>query len=244
MMCRVGVAFALLSAVLSAQPRFEVAAIKPTPPDERRGPSGGTEGKGRYSMHNRTLKDYIWRAWLVIPERVAGGPDWVDADRWDIEAKAEQPVDDDEAFMAMLRTLLQERFQLKVHWETRPGESLILAVSKDGPKLTPGESGKHGYNNAHARLEATNLSMGEICGILSRNLKSPVVDQTGLTGAYSFTLQWNPGPADVATPEDAPSALRSEVAKAMAAQLGLRLENRRRPVQFLVIDGANWPTAN
>jgi uncharacterized protein (TIGR03435 family) len=234
----------LLLATLSAQPRFEVAAIKPTPPDEIRGPSGGTEGKGRYSMHNRTLKDYIWRAWLVIPDRVDGGPAWVDSDRWDIEAKAEQPIDDDEVLMAMLRTLLQDRFKLKVHWETRPGESLILSVAKGGPKLVSGGSDAHGYKNLHARLEATNLPISDLVSILSRNLRLPVVDQTGLTGGFTFTLQWDPGPADVATPEDAPAVLRSEVAKAMAAQLGLRLEHRRAPVEFLVIDRADPPTAN
>jgi uncharacterized protein (TIGR03435 family) len=245
---RTAAALALLVTALTAQPdavlRFEVAAIKPTPPEQWSGPSGGTAGKGRYAMHNRTLKDYIWRAWLTVPERVAGGPAWVESERFDIEAKSEQPVDDDRVLMAMLRTLLEERFNLKVHIESRPGDSLVLTVAKGGPKLGPGSEGAPRYNNLHDTLDATNLPMSELASILSRNLRLPVADQTGLAGGFSFSLRWNPGPADLAEPQDVAAILRSEVGRAMAAQLGLQLEHRRTSVEILVIDHADQPSAN
>jgi uncharacterized protein (TIGR03435 family) len=240
-------ALILLPATLSAQPapvaRFEVAAIKPTPPEQWSDPSGGTSGNGRYNIHNRTLKDYIWRAYIVIPDRVVGGPVWLDSDRFDIQAKAEQPVDDD-ALMAMLRTLLEERFKLQIHREKRPGDALVLKVAKDGPKFASGDGGAPKYNNAHDHLDAANLPVSELVRILSRNLKLPVLDETALDGAFTFTLRWDPDRADAAGPDDAPAVLRSEVSRAMAAQLGLLLEHRRTPLDVLVIDRAEKPSAN
>src|SRR5262249_38670113 len=132
--------------------------IKPTPPDEIREPSGGTSGNDRYRIHNRTLKDYIWRAWLVVPERVVGGPVWLDTDRWNIEAKAAHPAENDDAMMAMLRTLREERFHLKLHRETRTAESLFLKVAKDGPKLGPAIPGEAHYHNAHNSLAESQVA--------------------------------------------------------------------------------------
>src|SRR5258707_3985428 len=92
---RIATALILLPAMLSAQPaavtRFEVAAIKPTPPEQWSDPSGGTSGNGRYNMHNRTLKDYIWRAYFVTLDRVVGGPPRLDSDCFDIVAQAQTP---------------------------------------------------------------------------------------------------------------------------------------------------------
>jgi uncharacterized protein (TIGR03435 family) len=97
------------------------------------------ETPARVSMRsNKSLKDYIWRAYLVQPDNVVGGPPWIDSERFDINAKVEQPIDDDEVLMAILRTLLEERFQLKLHRESRIGESLILGFTKNGPTLQPG----------------------------------------------------------------------------------------------------------
>jgi uncharacterized protein (TIGR03435 family) len=235
---------ALLATTLSAQhARFEVAAIKPTPPEQWSDPSGATSANGRYTAHNRTLKDYIWRAYLVTPDRVVGGPAWLDSDRFDIEAKAEQPVGDD-ALMAMLCILLEERFNLKIHREKRLGDALVLRVAKDGPKLARGEPDAAKYNNAHDHLDAANLPLSELVRILSHDLKLPVVDETGLEGAFTFTLRWNPDRADAAGPDDAAAVLRSEISRAMAAQLGLLLEHRRTPLDTVVIDRADKPSAN
>src|SRR5258706_2976313 len=244
---RIAAALILLPAMLSAHPaavtRFEVAAIKPTPPEQWSDPSGGTSGNGRYNMHNRTLRDYIWRAYFVTSDRVVGGPVWLGCDRFDIEANAEQPVDDD-ALMAMLRTLLEERFNLKIHREKRPGHALVLRVAKDGPKVARGGAGAPKYYNAHDHLDAANLPVIELVRILSRDLKLPVMDETGLEGAFTFTLHWNPDRADAAGPDDAPVVLRSEISRAMAAQLGLMLEHRQIRLDTVVIDRAEKPSAN
>ena len=86
----------------AAAPRFEVASIKLTPPDRWNEPADGYSGKGKITFRNRTLKRYIMGAYGVGPNQIAGGPPWLDSARFDIDAKAEQPIDDDDALMAML----------------------------------------------------------------------------------------------------------------------------------------------
>jgi uncharacterized protein (TIGR03435 family) len=188
--------------------------------------------------YNRTLKDYLWRAYFLGPDRIVGGPSWLDVDRFDIETKAEQPVDDDALYMKMLQVLLVERFNLRLHRENRIGESLVLEVAKNGPQLQPAGDGPASYNNAHTRLDAKRLTMAQFAEILSRDLKLPVMDHTGLTGAFSFALQWNPDAHDAA------AYLRSEMCMAIGQQLGLSLKLRRTPVEFLVIDHAEKPSKN
>jgi uncharacterized protein (TIGR03435 family) len=216
----------MLRAQAVPAPRFEVAAIKPTAPDRIHGPSGAREDKKLYMGYNRTLKDYLWRAYFLGPDQIVGGPPWLDADRFDIEAKAEQ-LTDDAQFMKMLQTLLVERFHLRLHRESRTGESLVLEVSKKGPQLQPVGDGRASYNNANAQLDAKCLTMGQFAEITSRNLKLPVVDHTGLTGAFTFTLQWNPDADNVANDDDAAAYLRSEISRAISQQLGLSLKIRR-----------------
>jgi uncharacterized protein (TIGR03435 family) len=86
--------------------------------------------------------------------------------------------------------------------------------------------------------------MGQFAEILSRDLKLPVVDHTGLTGAFSFTLQWNPDAHSLANPDDVADYLRSEMSRAIGQQLGLSLKLRRGPVEILVIDHAEKPSEN
>jgi uncharacterized protein (TIGR03435 family) len=233
-----------LQAQPAPPPRFEVAAIKPTPPNLTHGPSGGTEGKGRYHMHNRTLKDYIWRAYLVTPDQVLDGPPWVDSDRFDINAKSESPTDDDKVFMGMLRTLLEERFHLKLHREARMGEAVFLEAGKGGSKLQAANEGRTAYNNMHGNLTATRITMSQFAEIISHDLKLPVEDRTGLAGAFTFNLRWNADAPTIDNPEDTRSFLTSEFSKAATQQLGLTLKVRRMPVEVLVIDGADKPTDN
>jgi len=96
----------------------------------------------------------------------------------------------------------------------------------------------------HDHLEAKKITMGEFAEILSRNLNLPVLNRTGLTGAFSFTLHWNPDDAGALQHEDAAAALRSEMSAAIARQLGLALTPRKMAVEMLVIDDAEKPSEN
>ena len=120
---------------------------------------------------------------------------------------------------------------------------MVLEVGPNGPKLQPAGDGKLAYNNAHERLDATSMTMADFAEILSRNLKLPVVDRTGLAGAYNFTLRWN-ADLGLADPDDRAADLRSEVSTAIARQLGLTLKLKRMPVEILVVDHAEKPSEN
>jgi len=230
-------------AAQSDPPRFEAASIRPSSPEEvAAGRSGCDTTPGLMRCTNVTLKRCIVGAYVVGPERVLGGPAWIDTDHFDITARAGQPIGD-KALMPMLQTLLAERFTLVLHRESRLGETMVLEVAKNGPKLQQAGDAKSSYNNAHERLDATAITMDEFAEILSRNLKLLVADRTGLTGAFNFTLRWKVD-ATIENRDDAVADLRWQVSTAVAKQLGLTLKLKRMPVEVLVIDHAEKPSEN
>jgi len=225
----------------SEPPQFEAASIHRIDPKKMSGPSGCLTTPGLMRCTYVTLKRCIVGAYAVLPDQVLGGPDWIDIDRFQITGRSTQPVGD-KGLMAMLQTLLADRFKLVLHRELRMGDTMVLEVAKKGPKLEPAGNVGHSGKNMHDHLEATKLTMGELSEILSRNLSLPVVDRTGLTGAFNFTVRWNPDEADALPRDEAVATLRSEVAAQIAKQLGLTLKFRRMPIQMLVVDHAAKPS--
>jgi uncharacterized protein (TIGR03435 family) len=244
MMLRLAVFPALVAGLTYAQPpRFEAAAIHPASPEESGGPSGCRTTTGFMRCTNVTLKRSIAGAYSVAQERVLGGPDWTDTDGFDIVARSDQPVGD-RGLMAMLQTLLADRFKLTFHRENRKAEAMVLGVDKNGPKIQQAGNARHSWNNVHDHVEATGITMGDFAGILSRDLRIAVVDRTGLAGAYSFTLRWDPQVADELGRDEWIAALRAEMSAAIARELGLTLKFREMPVEMLVIDRADKPSDN
>jgi uncharacterized protein (TIGR03435 family) len=240
-----GASAAQAPAAKSDTPRFEVAAIHTSDPGELDAPSGCSTTPGLMRCMNVTLKRCIVGAYGVGGDRVLGGPGWIDTDRFQITARAEQPVGD-KALMSMLQTLLAERFNLVLHRESRPGETMALEVAGNGPKLRPtGDGDSHSWKNMHDHLEATKVTMSELAEIISRNLNLPVVDRTGLDGAFNFTLRWNPNDdANVHERDEAFAILRLEMSTAIVKQLGLTLKSRKMPIEVLMVDHAERPTEN
>jgi uncharacterized protein (TIGR03435 family) len=247
--------WAALAACLSwaQNPRFEAAAIHPVSPAESGGSSGCRTTPGLMQCTNVTLKRCIAGAYDVGQDRVLGGPDWAGTDRFQIVARSDRPVGD-KGLMAMLQTLLADRFKLALHRESRSMEAMVLEVERHGPKkdgpkqdqpkIQSADPGSTSWNNMHDHLQATRITMDEFAGILSRDLKLPVVDPTDLPGAYSFTLRWDPEVTRGLERDEAMAALRAEVAAAIARQMGLTLKFRKMPVEMLVIDGAEKPSEN
>jgi uncharacterized protein (TIGR03435 family) len=227
----------------SEPPRFEVAVIHPTNPSDLLGPSGcfDSGAAGLMRCTNVTLKRCIVGAYAVLPDQVMGGPDWIDVDRFQITGKAGKPLGE-KGLMAMLQTLLAERFKLVLHRKLRPAQTMVLEVAKRGAKLQPAGDALYSWQNMHDHLEATKLTMGEFAEILSRNLNLPVIDRTGLTGAFNLTLRWNPDVTDGLSHAESAVALLPEVAAAISRQLGLTLKIRKMPVEMFVIDHAEKPT--
>jgi uncharacterized protein (TIGR03435 family) len=213
-----------------------------TPADQYNGSSGIPTGHGRLTGNHVTLKRCIMGAYGVGPNQVAGGPPWLDLDRFEIAAKADQPVGD-RTLMAMLQTLLAERFKLAIHRETRTLEALVLEVAKSGPRLEKAEDGESKTDSSRGRIDARVITMTRFAEVLSRQMDVPVVNQTGLDGAFNLKLEWYPDSDKPVKPGEIPADNRPSIFTALQ-QLGLRLQSRKTPVDILVIDHAERPSEN
>jgi uncharacterized protein (TIGR03435 family) len=182
-------------------------------------------------------------AYAVGPNQIIGGPDWLDSDRFEITAKAEEPVGDG-ILMTMLRSLLVERFKLALHREMKPTDAYVLEVRNNGAKLERGDGKGAATNNGRGHIVATNASMNRFAEILSRQMDRPVVNQTGLQGVFNLTLQWSPDSARPANPQNGAATEGPSIFTAIQEQLGLRLRAQKVPVDVLVIDHAERPDAN
>lgn len=252
----------LLSAAAFGQnaappPAFEVASIKPAPP-----PSGGGirimlgGDAGRIDYSNVSLRDVMREAYQVKDFQI-NGPDWLNSVRFDITAKIPPGTSTDQRRL-MLQTLLADRFQLKLHRETKELPVFALVVAKNGPKLKESEK-KEGVPNGRMRmqpghLEGIGFSMQQFTDMLGRQVGQPVLDMTELKGNYDFTLTFTPdenqqramaaafggpagGPPGAGERHPAPEiAEGASIFSALQEQLGLRLEKRKGPVEILVID--------
>jgi uncharacterized protein (TIGR03435 family) len=242
--CRFTVLLLVTSKIAAAQPleRFEVAVIRPTLSTSTNGTSFNVFAGGRVRITNEPVKLLIRTAFRLQDAQIAGGPGWLESDRYDIEAKtghAEKP--NPGQLSPMMQNLLADRFHLKFHHEMRDLSVYALVAAKNGPKLklktedespamnTSGGSGKQ-------QLVATAMSMSLLAGYVGNRLGHIVVDKTGLPGSYDFTLEWAPDQA-------ADSPLPSLVT-ALREQLGLRLETQKSPVEVLVIDSIDKPSEN
>ena len=224
--------------------QFEVASVKPSKADPSSA-SGIKTGHGLLDAHNVTLKRCIMGAYGVGPHQISGGTDWMGSDRFQISAKADQPIDDDAVLMVMLQGLLAERFKLALHRETRTIPAFVLEVAKNGPKLEKAEAGEAGANTSNSNtgvtIAAHNTGMDSFAKILARTTELPVFNQTGLEGIYNFTLHWTP---ESARRVDGGPVEGASIFTAIQEQLGLRLRSQKRPVEILVIDHVEKPSEN
>lgn len=221
--------------------QFEVASIKPTPPGRRRGGGGSRYGHGSVTMNNVTLKRAIMGAWNVGPHQIAGGPEWLDTDAFEISARAGTPVEDAPTINAMLRNLLAERFKLETHLETRVLPAFVLEVTKGGPKMELSTDPAASTSTGRGSIEGRRITMDQFAEVLARQMDLPVVNRTALDGAYNLDLEWTPVRLNVTAeaPPDGPS-----VFTAIQEQLGLRLLTQKTPIGMLVIDHAERPEDN
>jgi len=227
-----------------ATPDFEVATIKITK-DSIGERSGIRTGHGELSARNVTLRRCIIGAYGVGPHQIIGGPDWLSSTRFDIEAKGDPSIDSDDTLMEMLQRLLADRFGLRLHREKREMSAYSLEVAKNGLKIKPsadGEAVTNSYStNTSKSLEAGHVSMDLLAKILARETALPVVNNTGLSGVFSFKLRWTP---DDARQPDSKVEDYGTLPDAVREQLGLQLRVTNLPVESLIIDNVTKPTYN
>jgi uncharacterized protein (TIGR03435 family) len=229
----------------TARPEFDVSTVKPTDPNS----AGTTEGisthAGVVDGRNVTVQRCIIGAYSVGPHQVVGGPDWVYTDRFDIMGKADRPINDDDILNQMLQRLLADRFKLTLHRASKVLPAYVLEVDKNGPKLEHAEGGDSYTDTSTGKrrrvtIDAKNTNMDLFAQVLARKVDLPVVNQTGLTGIFNFKLHWTPEsvPVDQQTVDDI------SIFAALQEQLGLHLRSAKTPVEVLVIDHIERPTAN
>jgi uncharacterized protein (TIGR03435 family) len=219
---------------------FEVAAIRPN--------NSGIRGETRFQISpggvvatNFTLKWLVQRAYGIEEFKIYGGPAWFNNDRFDVTAKASTEVSGDQ-LMLMLQALLADRFRLKLHREQRELPSYALVVDKSGAKLKTSAEGEPSQpvQLNPLRLAGKGVSMAKLATALSNAMGQTVVDQTGLSGDYDFSVEWKFEPGAVPNQP----GFFDPLIPAMREQLGLMLEERKRPTPVLVIDEAQKPSEN
>jgi uncharacterized protein (TIGR03435 family) len=269
------VAGALGQTPATARPQFDVASVKPSASDRimtvRPLP-------GRLSA-DATLQVLMQYAYGVQPFQIVGGPSWLTSAHYEIDARAGVMANRDQIFF-MLQSLLEDRFHLKTHRETRELPVLTLVVNKGGPKLPPPKEGgcvdsavdaavewvgggrmpfpgelpparsrcgsaivALGPDGAHLSGE---IAMPELVRMLSMLSGRRVLDKTDVTALFDVQVNFVPDETTPAMPPPPPGSGISgvSIAQALQEQLGLRLESTKGPVEVIVVDQAERPSAN
>jgi uncharacterized protein (TIGR03435 family) len=231
---------------------FEVAAIRLAQPGSFNGGIKPMPGGNGYLVQNMTVKIMISLMYKVPSRQITGGPDWLDSERYDIEAKADRSYNIDDLHV-MFQNLLADRFNLKFHRETHQGPVYALMVDKSGPKMKVNDSSQDykipimpGADNASV---GTRVPIPYLCWWLGQQLRTeerPFIDRTGLDKNYDFTLSFAPELPPGFPKENLPPGLldRPSLFDALKEQLGLTLQAQKGPVEYYVIDHVEKPSAN
>ena len=245
---------------------FEVASVKPdTDPAHYTGNHIDVDqDEEYYTGSGLTAKYLIKYAFNLTDDQISGGPAWITSDKFVINAKSDDATAakwensrklKDQLVRAEMRSLLDDRFQLKINRETKILPVFELVVAKGNPKFGPStdKSGDH-HSEAHSKgdvmlADIQNEPIRSLVEELSRQPELAghlIVDKTGLTGSYSFELSWtmqrnNPGAADS---DPASGSAAPSLWTALQEQLGLRLESGKASVDTIVIDHIEKPTPN
>jgi uncharacterized protein (TIGR03435 family) len=258
--------------------RFEVASVKQNLSNDRR--SFAAQPGGRLVVTNFALKDLIAAVYgmaniqALVAERVIG-PAWIETERYNIDAKAGKefipaPGGPPQEAMLMLRSLLEDRFNLVARREMREMPIFHLVVARQDRTLGPGlrktkldcdalfaggkappepnsriEAPPCRLIGAPARTIASAVTMEQLAANLSNHLQRFVIDKTGLTDRYDFSLGWTPEKMPTGTPPAGIPPVDPNgptLVTALQEQLGLKVESARGPVEVLVIERVEHPT--
>jgi uncharacterized protein (TIGR03435 family) len=252
------VAWILMAASIAARqpgaPRFEVVSIKRSAPDAPAGQAGPQPG-GRYVLTNGPVRILISTAYPSQANEIVGAPDWVTYERYDVTAVAGRNVSSAE-LQSMLRAMLAERFHLSARYDMaeRPVYALLrarddgtlgprmrrtLVTCDAAPAQPPPPAGPVPPCTARftsGSIAASGFSMEALAVNLARPAGRTVVDRTGLTDSFDFSLEYSPDPL-TGDAGDAPSLFT-----ALQEQLGLKLQASRALVPVVVIDRIERPT--
>jgi uncharacterized protein (TIGR03435 family) len=232
---------------------FEVATVKPSVPDR---PGKLFTVKGRQVITiNTTTNDLITFAYGIHAKQIIGGANWMESDKYDVTGQPEgDGLPNTNQLREMIQKLLTDRFKLTFHRDKRELPAYAVLVGPTGSKITKNESNPNGLPGLFFKglgvMVVTNATMADFAGTMQGAvLDRPVVDRTGLSGRFDFTLQWTPDESQFAgmgvrVPPPSPDAQLPTLFTAMQEQLGLRLDSTRAPVEVFVIDKVERPSEN
>jgi uncharacterized protein (TIGR03435 family) len=248
-----------------ARPSFEVASVKQDNSTLPNGITGGvchgsdapgqvgipgmTVALGRCRYVGARIKMLINNAYGGIAgDRIIGGPGWVDSLGFSIDAKAEDGTSPTRPqLMEMMRTLLEDRFKLKFHRETKEVMGYALVVGKNGIKLKESEAGSRPGVSSRPGNVSGSVTPGFLADMLTRTLGVPVNDATGITTRYDIDLKWTPEVgqpgATTATATNATDPTGPSIFTAIQ-EIGLRLEPKKATIELFVIDSIEKPDSN
>ena len=237
----------------NASPSFEVATIKPSKPDDSR-KFLIIDQDGQLKTANYSLLDLISFTYGVHQKQIVGAPAWMSNDKYDIVGKAEgQGAPSQKQWKEMLQKLLTERFKLNFHRDKKELSVYVLSVAKSGSKLTRSSGDPNGLPGLFFRgpgnLVVRNATTGDFSNMILQGvvLDRPVLDQTGISGKYDFTLDWTPDDSQFPGTKLPPATAGTNAPSLYAAiqeQLGLRLEATKAPADVIAIDHVEKPSAN
>ncbi len=238
----------------AAPPTFEAADVHPSAHGANLYMSGGVLRAGRYDIRNATMVDLVRTAYSMDDDKVLGGPNWLDLDRFDIVAKA-PPAATQDSVKLMLQALLADRFKLVVRMDSKPLPVFVLSQGKGKPKLKEasgsGAPGCQGQPQTpqpgvipNAIVHCRNITMEafapQLRGMAGAYVTNTVLDKTGLTGAWDFDLTWTARQLLTLAGADGIS-----IFDAVDKQLGLKLEEQKAPTPVIFVVSVNQkPTPN
>jgi uncharacterized protein (TIGR03435 family) len=194
----------------------------------------------------------------LMAEQILGGPGWIDTDRFNIEGKPEGGASKDE-MQVMVQSLLEDRFQLKLHYETRelPVFNLLLASPKlklSADQTSPTQPPDRGTlsmtgSSSGTTIKGNAVPISALIDMLHTAAGRPVLDKTGLKGLFDINLLFSQSGPTAATPagvSETPLASDPSGPSILSAiqELGLKLESAKAPIEVLVIDSVQKPTEN
>jgi uncharacterized protein (TIGR03435 family) len=261
--------------------QYEVASIKLNKSGS--GDIDSTSMPDSFTIKNAPLKTLIESAYAVQNYQISGASDWLTSERYDIDAKMDPSlvdgfqklslIDRRLARQQMLQLLLADRFALKIHRETKELPVFLLVFAKSGSKLQvtkspdsnpnalgpPSSRGGASFRSSSKgsgplTVTALHCSTADIASYLTTRVGRPILDKTGLTDRYDFTLEFaqddmssqasSGGAASGSAPAASSDPVGASVFTAIQQQLGLKLEPGKGPVEIVVIDHVERPSGN
>jgi uncharacterized protein (TIGR03435 family) len=220
---------------------FDVASIKLNTSGGGGGYPELAPGGRRFTATNQFMVELIMFAYDVSPLQISGIPSAFSGERYDIEAMCDRPMTK-EQLPNLLQVLLAERVHLSVHRELKEQPVYVLIPAKGGPKLhkASDEGDKQDLRQSGHSFTFTNAAISNLVGVLSQVTGRKVLDRTGLSDQYDFTLSYSPDNGGAG--RDGPNVSRAadsfpySVFTALREQLGLDLEAQKSQVEFIVVD--------